>query len=90
MSMCINSKTRTQYKSSMAKYRIENNHSIDISHIKLVEELNDSIQIEIIEAIHIRKKQTQAFDEQRYVEHSIFFNKYFLTSLKCEQIGHKT
>lgn len=44
-------------KSSVAKHLIENNHSIDLSHIKLVEEVNNNRQIEIIEAIHIRKNR---------------------------------
>ena len=47
----------SQDKSSFAKHLIESNHQIDISHIKLVEEVNDNRQIEIIEAIHIRKNR---------------------------------
>ena len=46
-----------QNKSSVAKHLIKSNHQIDISHIILVEEVNDNRQMEIIEAIHIRKNR---------------------------------
>ena len=46
-----------QEKSSVAKHLLGNNHCIDISHKKLVEEVNDNRHIDIIEAIHIRKNK---------------------------------
>lgn len=44
-------------KSSVAKHLIESQHKIDISNIRLVQEVNNNNQIEIIEAIHIRKNK---------------------------------
>lgn len=44
-------------KSSVAKHLIENGHKIDISNIKLVQEVNENRHIEIFETIHIRKNK---------------------------------
>ena len=44
-------------KSAVAKHLIEKNHNMNVSNIKLIQEINDIHQIEIVEAIHIRKNQ---------------------------------
>lgn len=44
-------------KSGVAKHLIENGHKIDISNIKLVQEVNENRHIEIFETIHIRKNK---------------------------------
>ena len=49
---CMNSD-----KSGVAKHLIENQHTIDISNVKLIQEVNKKEHIEIIEAIHIRKNR---------------------------------
>ena len=44
-------------KSGVAKHLIENKHIIDISNVKLIQEVNNKNHIEIIKAIHIRKNK---------------------------------
>ena len=56
-------KSNKSNKSGVAKHLIENKHIIDISNIKLVQEVNNNNHIDIIEAIHIRKKPTQKCNE---------------------------
>ena len=50
-------KCKNGNKSSVAKHLLENKHQIDISKIRLVQELNNTRRIDILEAIHIRKNR---------------------------------
>ena len=44
-------KCKNSEKSSVAKHLIANNHNINVSNIKLIQEVNNIHQIEIVEAI---------------------------------------
>ena len=60
---------------------IENKRIIDISNVKLIQEVNNKNHIKIIEAIHIRKNKQKNLMNTVYGKYSVIFNQHFLKKL---------